>query len=282
MDLKRILTVLSVVALVIFAFHLGQRTQVSSKTKPPVKKEASAKARTKKKAVTAAPVVAAKPTRGAKAVIVIDDFGYNTNNIEALFDIGLPVTLSILPNLPYSGKVADIARSRGYETILHLPLESLRKDVREEPVTIRSGDSEKTVAEKLDKDIRTVPGIRGVSNHTGSKATEDPELMSKIFANLKKRGLYFFDSLTSEKSVCREIARSSGIRFAKRDMFLDNSDNFNDILGELASFKKMVLKRSRAIAVCHDRKNTIKALAAAMPDMAEEGIEFVNLSELVR
>ncbi|OGW85044.1 MAG: hypothetical protein A2987_06020, partial [Omnitrophica bacterium RIFCSPLOWO2_01_FULL_45_10] len=134
-----------------------------------------------------------KKYKNPRVAIVMDDFGYNMNNVDSLFEIGEPVTLSILPNLTYSRKIANFAKSKGYETILHLPLESHRKDVKEEIDTIRSGMSETEVTSMLDREIASVPGLSGVSNHMGSKATEDMGLMTTIFKELRKRKLYFLD-----------------------------------------------------------------------------------------
>lgn len=240
----------------------------------------------KKHAITAAhpaPVVAAKKIRaGVRVAIVIDDFGYNMNNLDALFAIKEPVTLSILPNLPYSRKIAEAARLHGNEIILHLPLESHRKDVREELDTIRTGMTEREVVKRLDEEIASVPGLSGVSNHMGSKATEDKILMTVILKELAGKNLYFSDSLTSDKSVCKDVARGIGERYTSRDMFLDNSNDIPYIEKQLSDMQARALKRGRLVAVCHDRKNTITALARHMPEMAAEGIEFVPLSKLVK
>ena len=223
-----------------------------------------------------------KAQAAPRIAIVMDDFGYNMNNLEELFTIGKPVTLSILPGLPYSRRIAQAAAEHGYETILHLPLESHRKDVREEFDTIRSGMSEKDVLELLETQITSIPGLKGVSNHMGSKSTEDPVLMTEIFGYLKKRGLYFLDSLTSQKTVCAEVSARVGLPCARRDVFLDNSSDAEYIKKQLSQARKVALGKGRAIAVCHDRKATIAVLAEAMPEMSAEGIRFVFLSELMK
>ncbi len=270
--------ILSVIVLVLSAFFLGQRTQIAVSRKVPAVKKII-KARITKKA--AAPGNAAiRPSRLTTVAIVIDDFGYNTNNLKAFFEIREPLTFSILPNLRHSRDVAMAAKEHGCEVILHMPMASQRKDVKEEPDTLTPGDSKATVDSRLAKAIESVPGAVGVSNHMGSSATEDKVLMSEVLTYLKKKGLYFFDSLTSEKSVCRETAESAGIRFAKRDIFLDNSNDVDAIGIELADLEKLARKRGRAIAICHDRKNTAIALAKTMPQMARDGIKFIYLSEM--
>jgi len=221
-----------------------------------------------------------KKFKNPRIAIVMDDFGYNMNNIETLFSIKEPVTLSILPSLRYSKQIAESAESRGYEVILHMPMESHNEEVREEADTIRTGMSEADVLSRLAKSIASVPGLDGVSNHTGSKATEDKDLMVRIFKYLKPRNLYFFDSLTSQKSICREAASSVGIRYARRDMFLDNSSDPEYIEKQLMTLERLAFKTGKVIAICHDRKNTVSVLTKMMPEMAGDGIRFVYLSEL--
>ena len=279
MNAKRVLAVLVVMVLVLGAFFLGQRTQAPSKKKTQVKRQAETKAVKKKIVIAPAPLKKAGP---AKIAIVIDDFGYTIGNLAAFYDIKEPLTFSILPNLRYSHDVAESAAQHRCEVILHLPLESKRNNVKEEIDTIKPGESKREVMARLARDILSVPGLKGVSNHQGSKATEDRELMTEILTYLKKHDLYFFDSLTSEKSVCGEVAEKIGLPFAKRDIFLDNSNNVDTIVYELAGLEKLALKRGRAIAICHDRKNTAIALAKAMPDMVKDGIEFVYLSDMVK
>jgi polysaccharide deacetylase 2 family uncharacterized protein YibQ len=142
--------------------------------------------------------------------------------------------------------------------------------------------SEPEIDAKLVKELADVGGVRGVSNHMGSKATEDRKVMADIMRYLKKDGLYFFDSLTTPRSICREAAARAGVRYARRDRFLDNDNSPEAIEKQLDNLKALALQRGSAIAICHDRKNTAAALAKKMPEMASEGIEFVYLSEIVR
>ena len=234
------------------------------------------------KKMAKAPPVVSKKFNGPRVAIVMDDFGYNLKDLDLLFSIKEPITLSILPNLRYSREIAGLGRSHGKDIILHMPLESLNPNIREEVDTIRVGMSEKDVLERLKKSIESIPGLIGVSNHEGSKATEDKQVMTVISKYLKRSNLYFLDSLTSQKSVCSEIAATIGTRCVRRDMFLDNMDSPDYIEKQLASLKKFAFRKGRAIAICHDRKNTIQVLAKVMPEMASEGIRFVSLSDMVR
>ncbi len=217
-----------------------------------------------------------------KVAVVLDDFGYNMRELETLFEMDIPVTFSILPNLRYSSTIAKEAHSRGYEVILHLPLESHREEVREEVDTINTDMSKEEVLRGLHKAAASVPNLCGVSNHMGSKATENALLMSVIFDYLKEQDLFFLDSLVTNKSVCEELARSTGIAFAKRSIFLDNEMDEEYIKAQLLKLREMAFKTGSAIAVGHGRVTTIRVLSQMLPEMKRDGIKFVRVSELTR
>jgi polysaccharide deacetylase 2 family uncharacterized protein YibQ len=50
--------------------------------------------------------------------------GYDGTVLPLLYKIKSPVTIAVLPHLAHSESIAQEARKRGYEVILHLPLES--------------------------------------------------------------------------------------------------------------------------------------------------------------
>jgi len=230
-----------------------------------------------------APVVIKKPRAlRPRVAIVMDDLGYNVNNLDDVLAIGQPITFSVLPNLKFSRQAAKTAHQKGYEVILHLPMESTRNDVRMEPDTIGLGMGEEGILAVLEKDIDSVPYLTGVSNHMGSKATADSYVMKTVMGRLNEKDLYFFDSLVTPKTVCKGAAADAGIRFARRDVFIDNSSDPASIEKAMMDLRKIATKRGWAIGICHYRKSTIKVLATVMPKFAADGVEFVYLSELVK
>lgn len=229
---------------------------------------------------------AVKPSARPAAVkgeiaVVIDDWGYNLDNLWLLDQIHVPLTASILPNLPYSQQVAQKLKEKGFEIILHLPMEPHEK-YRLEQHTIMTAMGEQQIARIIEEDILGLPGIRGVSNHMGSRATEDQRLMGAVFRELKKKNLYFLDSLVSARSVCAAVAKQSRIAFAKRDIFLDNNEDPAYIKGQLGRLKKRALANGRAIGIGHDRASTLEVLRQELPRLEKEGYRLVFVSELVR
>ncbi|MBU4473198.1 MAG: divergent polysaccharide deacetylase family protein [Candidatus Omnitrophica bacterium] len=216
-----------------------------------------------------------------KIAIVVDDWGYNLNNLHILEEIKYPLSLSVLPNLPYSRHLAEKLGRRGFEIILHLPMEPYER-VRLEEDTIMTSMDEPAIVNIIDRDLAGAPYICGVSNHMGSKATGDSKTVSIIFRELKKRGLYFLDSFVSAKSICADVAGKMQLSFARRDIFLDNKDNPVYIRKQIQKLKAKANIYGQAIGIGHNRKATLEALKEIMPIIEKEGYKFVFISELVR
>lgn len=216
-----------------------------------------------------------------KIAIVIDDLGYNLRNLELLKQIKYPLTVSLLPKLNYSRVIAEELHQGGKEIILHLPLEPHEK-FRLEQDTIMTGMDEKRITSILTADLKDIPYLAGVSNHMGSKATEDPRLVGIIFKELKKKRLYFLDSFVSSKSVCEEVAETMQLAFAERDIFLDNKEDPDYIRAQISKLKIKAKLYGQAVGIGHDRRVTLETLAQILPGLEEEGFRLVYISELAR
>ena len=223
-----------------------------------------------------------------EVAFVIDDWGYNLNNIDLLFQIERPITLAILPHLRYSKDIAEKVKQSGkeYDVILHLPLES-KSDKTPERDTMRRNMKKDRVLAILGDDIEGVPGIIGVSNHQGSRATENKEIMRIILEELKKRSLFFLDSRTTPVSVCGNIAEKIGLKYAERDIFLDLGQKKEEkqyrayVKKQIKELINVARTRGRAVAIGHDKKLTLEVIKESIPDIEKEGIRIVPLKNFV-
>ncbi|MDP2943010.1 MAG: divergent polysaccharide deacetylase family protein [Candidatus Omnitrophota bacterium] len=223
------------------------------------------------------PPVKAKP----KVAIVLDDWGYNIKNLNGLLEIDKPMTLSILPGLPYSTFVANKAKEHNFEVILHMPMEPKAK-MRLELSTLYITMRDDEIRSNLAKALESVLYAKGISNHEGSKATEDRRLMRAVFGKLKEDNLFFLDSLVTNDSVCEPLAREMKVRFAKRDIFLDNESNPAYIRKQFGKLIDLAVKNGEAVGIGHDRPNTLAVLKEMIPQLEEKGVELTYISDLAR
>jgi len=229
-------------------------------------------------------VMPPKPkVKKAKIAIVIDDWGYNTKNLNFIKEVNFPINLSILPFLPYSTAIADQAKLNNLEVVLHLPLEphGYRRVGLEKKVILTNMSKEK-VQQIFNDALKSVPHSKGISNHMGSKATEDENLMKIIFGEMKGKKLYFLDSFVTPKTVCEELSRKMGIKFTKRAVFLDNEADAYYIRTQLMSLLDDALDDGSAIGIGHDRKLTLDVIKDFAAKIDTEKFELVFVSELVK
>lgn len=220
-----------------------------------------------------------RPAIKGKIAIVLDDWGYNVNNLRIIEEIKYPLTAAILPNISYSREIAEELHSRGFEVILHLPMEPQEK-MNLERNTIKVSMEKDEISRILDKALEGIPYADGVSNHMGSKVTSNAKTMEIILKELKRRGLYFLDSFVTPKSVCLDAGRRIGVRTFRRSVFLDNLEEANYIKQQINELKKKARAGGFAIGIGHDRKLTLEVLREVMPKLSKEGYKFVFLSEM--
>jgi len=218
---------------------------------------------------------------GPRLAIIVDDVGSDPSAVEAIFVLHYPLTLSVLPNHPRSAEIAQEAHHRGYQVMLHLPMESLANETAEIQ-ELRPGMSSTEISSDLNAMLRTVPYAAGVNNHQGSRATSDPRLMGELMPLLHLHHLFFIDSRTTAATVAYDAAQSAGVPCAFRNVpFLDDVQEVSAIRRQLEVAAKDAREKGQAIAIGHPHPATLRALAEFLPKAESEGIRLVHASELV-
>ncbi|MBQ7760306.1 MAG: divergent polysaccharide deacetylase family protein [Acidaminococcaceae bacterium] len=217
-----------------------------------------------------------------KLAIIVDDCGYDIKSVRRLTDLGLPLSFAILPYKDFSNDALEVIKSTGNVPMLHLPMEpSNRSAMSEGSRTILTDMKEKEIRKMTKKAIESLPGIVGVNNHQGSKATSDKRVMETVLREVKKQGLFFVDSKTIATSVARDMAREMGVKTARNDVFLDNSKDVEEIRKQVYKAIEMAEKNGSAIAICHARPATVKMWEKYADEFRKTGVKFVHVTEVL-
>jgi len=216
-----------------------------------------------------------------KLAIILDDVGGDAGAVDRIFALHYPLTLAVLPNHPQSTEIAKEAHRRGYQVMLHLPMESLANETAEAQ-ELRPGMSPSEISGALDEMLHTVPYAAGVNNHQGSRATSDAQLMSELMPLLRSHRLFFIDSRTTVATVAYDAAQSAGVRCASRNVpFLDDVQEVGAVRHQLELALKDAREKGQAIAIGHPHPATLRALAESLPEAESQGIRLVHASDLV-
>jgi polysaccharide deacetylase 2 family uncharacterized protein YibQ len=217
-----------------------------------------------------------------RLALIIDDGGYNTEKFEKMLGMGRPLTFAILPNTPHAREAALMAHQNGSEVMLHLPMEPKEEELESlEKDTVLTGMSPEEIQKMILDNLKRVPYVRGVNNHMGSKATEDPRVMRSLMATLKKEKLYFIDSHTSPQSLGLEIARKTGVASWQNDKFIDAEKNLDTIKEAIRAATRKAKKEGKAVAIGHPHPLTARAIREMIPEIEKGGVRLVFASEVV-
>ena len=216
------------------------------------------------------------PNGGPKLAIIMDDISTNAQ-VRELKKLSIKVTPSIFPPEKEHPKTAELAKEFSVYMV-HLPLQALNY-TNEKANTLRTGDSKEKISQRI-KDIKNdFKGVKYINNHTGSGFTSDFKSTLALLAELKNSEIYFIDSLTTNKSTVLDASKKLGLKYAYRDVFLDNEQNVSKILKMINKAVAVAKKDGVAIAICHPYKSTFEALKIAQKD-AFNGVEVVYVDKI--
>lgn len=217
----------------------------------------------------------------SRVAIVVDDGGYGGLVSDAILTMDPRLTLSVLPGTPFATDTATAALVRGFEVLLHMPLES-GDSQNPYPGELTTAMDATEMEKQIEASLAQVPGAVGMNNHTGSKFTADDEAMKRLLGILKKRELFFVDSRTTAETVAETVARELGVPVASRSVFLDNETEPDYIRGQIAALVETAKTTGGAIGICHFRGTTAAMLPETIRFLETNGISLVHVSELVQ
>jgi len=217
-----------------------------------------------------------------RVAIIIDDIGYEPRPVADIIAMKAPITLSILPHCPYSREAAVQGHRAVKEILLHLPMEPHEyPDKNPGDGALLLSMSEPEIRRTVEENLKSVPYARGVNNHMGSRFMENEKQLARVFKQLFEKDLFFVDSYTTNRTRGPRLAQQLGMRFAGRDVFIDNNSDFTETLEILKGLMDEKNNWKTLIIIGHPYKSTIDALKVALPLFQAHGIAIVPLSELV-
>lgn len=186
-------------------------------------------------------IISNKPqeTKKPKLMIIMDDLA-TIKEAKALKSLPFHVVPSIFPKTPTHPNTPKMAKM--FKSIMmHLPMEA-------------------------------------INNHTGSLFTSKYKSFYESIKILKDKGIFFIDSKTTTKSKYIEVSKKLQQKIFQRDIFLDNKLEVSYIKSQLKKAVKIAKAKGFAIAICHPKKETFKALRQSKQLL--KNIKLVGIDEL--
>ncbi|MBT3312619.1 MAG: divergent polysaccharide deacetylase family protein [Desulfobacterales bacterium] len=221
------------------------------------------------------------PNSEATISLIIDDIGYSLSRARLFIELDVPITFSILPKLSLTRDLSKEINDKGYEIMLHQPMEPRNSSIDPGPGALFMNFGSEQISEIVEENISEVPYATGVNNHMGSGYTEKQSKMVDALKVIRDKNLFFIDSRTTDRSVAYKTARQLHMYTSSRNVFLDNNPNLHYILTQLRILKAHAKKYGSGIAIGHPFPETAKAIEIFIKNPANADIKLVPISKIL-
>ncbi len=230
-----------------------------------------------------ATLLAASPgtaSHHSRVAIIFEHAGDSVDAVTSIYAMREPFGLSILPHTRYAARIAREAAARGLVPILHLPMEALNPaDTAPAAGAVWVRMSDAQITRVVEDDLASVPGVVGVSNHAGSRATADRRVMTAVLKALKARELWFLENRNSEASVAIDVAGSLGVRTVVVTTSLDEPPM--NIEGKVRALIATAGRQGWAVGSAHLSTEAPQVVRRLLPEFSRAGIVFVPITEFL-
>lgn len=213
--------------------------------------------------------------------VVIDDVGLDRPRSKRAWELPGPLTLSFLPYAKDLREQAKVARGKGHELMLHLPMEpNGRNDPG--PNALLGSLSDTELRQRTNAALDSFDGFAGVNNHMGSRFTAFRPGMETVLRQLKGRGLMFLDSRTSAQSVGDQLAHEMGVPSIVRHVFLDDEETLDAVRKKLAEAEAIARRQGFVVVIGHPHEATLQALGEWLPGVQGKGLALAPATAVLR
>jgi len=194
----------------------------------------------------------------------------------------IPLTISVLPNHEHSLEIAEEAHRRGFQVMLHLPMQSVANETPEAQ-ELHPGMPAPEVAALVDQFLQNVPGRRRRQQSSGIAGDGRRRADGRVDAGAARdRHLFYVDSRTTAATV--GLRYGAGLRSSLR--FSATSRSSTDVaevcrhsqatgIGPCAGARE----KGEAVAIGHPHPATLRALREVLPQAQQQGVRLVLASE---
>jgi polysaccharide deacetylase 2 family uncharacterized protein YibQ len=223
------------------------------------------------------------PVSTPRVAVIVDDLGARRDVFDPLRDIRRPLAVAILPGLPLSEWTAREAAQAGMEVILDLPMEPYRfPEMDPGPGALLMAMGPQELQAQVGAHLASVPGAVGVTNHMGSRMTEDRTRMRTVLEVLAGRRLFLVDGLASNLSVAYDEAKALGLRAGRRQIVVDHAAGEAGDRVRWDDVAWWAERRGEVIVIAHGHPLTARLLREYVPRWEARGIRLVPVSQLAR
>jgi len=222
----------------------------------------------------------ANPDGKPTVSLIVSGLGTNATRTRAAIDELPPeVTLSFAPTSDNLTTWVRRARRAGHEVLIELPMEPYDYG-RQRPhaQVMQVSVSADTNRQRLGKLLARTPGYVGVMNYQGAKFATEQAAVDPVVAELRAKGLAFFEDGSLIRSEFEASSRSAGLAFGKATSWIDARPSADEISQQLLVLETTARERGAALGTSMPFPVSIDLVKEWIPTLEEKGIALAPAS----
>jgi uncharacterized protein len=212
-------------------------------------------------------------TAQPRIVVVVDGLGVDRALTAQAIALPPPLELSFVAYGEDVRVESAAARHAGHELLLHVPMATMSE-------TADGAASPAEVVRRLRWALDQFGGYVGIYDHMDEGFADPGDATATLIGEVKARGLMLLESRAAARALDAARARSDGVPFATRDLFLDTGAA-PAIAAKLAAAEDIARCNGSVVAIAHAQQRTLAALAQWLPTLARKGLVLAPLSAVV-
>jgi uncharacterized protein len=173
----------------------------------------------------------------------------------------------------------DKVRKGGHEVLLQVPMEPVGFPATNPGPKTLLADADKAVnLEALHWHMARFSGYTGIINYMGGRFLANPGALKPLMADVKQRGLLFFEDGTMPLTAATTAAKAAGAQARRTQIVIDSDPTPQSIAAALALLESEAQTNGIAIGTGAGLPATIDAVREWAKDAAERGIILIPAS----
>ncbi|HEY9536208.1 MAG TPA: divergent polysaccharide deacetylase family protein, partial [Kiloniellaceae bacterium] len=222
--------------------------------------------------------------RRPRIAVVLTGLGLSDSATQAAIEqLPAAVTLSFSPYARGLERWIALARSRGHEVLIDLPMEPTTFPNEDPgPQALLTGLTPQENLDRLDWVLGRGSAYVGVAGSMGSRFTASRAAIEPILQEMKQRGLLFVDRRSTEESLVAALAAEIGVPHAVNDRSIDERQASRVAIdARLAQIERIALTSGVAVAMGQPYPVTLERLAEWTGELTARGFAVAPVSAVV-
>ncbi|MGF1629197.1 MAG: divergent polysaccharide deacetylase family protein [Kiloniellaceae bacterium] len=218
-----------------------------------------------------------------RIAVVLTGLGLSDSATEAAINQLPPaVTLSFSPYARGLERWIALARARGHEVMLDLPMEPASFPNEDPgPQALLTSLTAEANLDRLDWVLSRGSAYVGLAGSMGSRFTASRDALEPILRAVKDRGLIFLDRRTTEDSLVPVVAGEIGLPSAINNRSVDERQASRVAIdARLAQIERIALTDGFAVAMAQPYPVTLERLAEWTTELTSRGFAIAPISAL--